>query len=265
VIKQVPLLEDSEIGRLSSHEAEQLQEQARAYLLEQAQEQVGRSELMKRLEAGTLSRSALQKFWLNWHSQVWEINSLITASYHLFTPFFKRNLDLLALFADKVADEMIHPKPPGHMLVVWEQGEIFGLTRDQMLHYSIDPECRALMEWHRGLLHEGTMFEFWTMISYEEYTGYWSKDFWQALAERYGYHRAQVPYFKIHEEADLEEHDGIMGHAMFNWIVLRRMLEQGEGRLRPGFSIRYIIDTELTFRRRFLDACAGGSESANGH
>ncbi len=251
------ILQEGEIGPVSSEEAEKLAEEVRAYLMEQAREQVGRSEFMKRLEAGKLSRSALQKFWLNWHSQVWEINSLITAAYHLFTPFFKRNLDLLALFADKVADEMIHPKPPGHMLIVWQQGELFGLTREQMVNHPVMAECRALMEWHRGMLHEGTMFEFWTMILYEEYTGHWSKAFGQALVDHYGYRREQVPYFRVHEEADLEEHEGIMGHAMFNWIVFRRLLEQGEARLRPGFSVRYCIDTELTLRRRFLEACAG--------
>jgi len=250
------MLHECEIGKLSSKEAEQLAAEVRAYLLEQAREQVGRSALMKRLEAGVLSNSALQKFWLNWHSQVWEINNLITASYNLYTPFFKRNLDLLPLFADKVCDEMMHPKPPGHMLIVWQQGEIFGLTREQMVNYPVIPECRALMEWHRGLLHEGTMFEFWVMILYEEYTGHWSKAFGQALVDQYGYPREKVPYFRVHEEADLEEHDGIMGHANFNWIVFRRMLEQGEAKFRPGFSIRYCIDTELTLRQYLLNACA---------
>jgi len=254
--QKVGLLQESEVGQLSSKEAGQLAEEVRTYLLEQAREQVGRSEFMKRLQTGALSKSALQRFWLNWHSQVWEINGLITAGYHIFTPFFRRNLDLLGLFADKVADEMIHPEPPGHMLLVWKQGEIFGLTQEQMVNHPIIPECRGLMEWHRGMLHEGSMFEFWTMILYEEYTGHWSQAFGQALIERYGYSRDQVPYFRVHEEADLHEHDGIMGHGEFNWTVFRRMLEQGDARLRPGFSIQYCIDTELALRRRFLNACA---------
>lgn len=254
---RVITLDEWEIGRLAPKDAEQLGEQARRYLLEQAQEQVGRSTFMQRLQAGTLSKSALQNFWLNWHSQVWEINGLITASYHFYTPFFRRNLDLLPLFADKVADEMIHPKPPGHMLVVWEQGELFGLTREQMVNHAIMPECRALMEWHRGLLLEGTMFEFWCATGlYEEYTGHWAKAFAEALASSMGYSKNQVPYFRTHAEADLEEHQGIMGHGMFNQIVFRRMLEQGEARFRPGFSIRYCIDTELALRHHFLNACA---------
>jgi len=49
--------------------------------------------------------------------------------------FFKRHLDLLALFAEKIADELIHPRPPGHVLIVWQQGEVFGLTREQMINY----------------------------------------------------------------------------------------------------------------------------------
>lgn len=246
-------LEDIEKRRVPGDEAKRIVSQIRAYLLEQAKEKVGRSTFMERLEAGKISKSTLQKFWLNWHSQVWDINNLILAAYHLFTPFFKRNLDLLPLFADKVADELIQPKPPGHILVVWQQGEIFGLSREQMVNTQVIPECRALMEWHRGLLHEGTMMEFWTAISYEEYTGYWSRTFGHALINRYGYKEA--PYFRVHEEADLKEHAGVMGHAEFNWMVFCRMLEQAEARFRPGFSIQYCIDTELTLRRLLLNAC----------
>jgi len=241
--------------RLAPEEAEQLAEQVRAYMLEQAQEKVGRSLFMQRLEAGQLSRAELQNFWLNWHSQVWEINNLISVGYHLFTPFFKRNLDLLPLFADKVADELTYPEPPGHLLIVWKQGEIFGLTREQMVDHPVMPECRALMEWHRGLLFEGTMFEYWTAMLYEEYSGHWSRASSRALMKHYGYTREQVPYFKVHEEADLHEHEGVMAHGKFNWLVYRRMLEQGEARLRPSFSIQYCIDIELDLRQRFLDAC----------
>ena len=247
-------LDDIENRRVPADEAKQIAGQIRAYLLEEAKEKVGGSAFMRRLEAGEISKSTLQQFWLNWHSQVWDINNLILAAYHSFTPFFKKNLDLLPLFADKVADELIQPRPPGHILVVWQQGEMFGLTREQMVHATVIPECRALMEWHRGLLHEGTMIEFWAAISYEEYTGYWSGAFGRALIDRYGYKEA--PYFRIHEEADLKEHGGVMGHAQFNWMVLCRMLEQGEARFRPGFSVQYCIDTELSLRRNLLNACA---------
>lgn len=245
-------------GPMPADEAESLAGEVRTYLLEQAEEQVGNSEFLRQLKAGTLPPEKIQRFWLDWHSQVWEVNSLIGVAYHLFAPFFRRNLDLLPTFADKVADELIHPEPPGHLLIVWKQGEIFGLTRDQMINHPISPECRALMEWHRGLLYEGTMIEYWSAMLYEEYTGYWAQAFGKALVEQYGYARASTVYFTTHEEADLVEHDGIMAHGEFNWMVFRRMLEQGEARFRPGVSISYCIDTELALRRRFLDARAAG-------
>lgn len=252
---KAPELEEPSGRAFTPEEAARITAEVRAYLLAQGREQIGGSRFMRRLEAGQMTRAALQKFWLNWHSQVWDINNLICASYHFLTPFFKRNLDLLPLFADKIADELVHPEPPGHMLIVWRQGEIFGLSREQMIHYPLIPECRALMDWHRGLLFEGTMIEYWTAISYEEYTGHWSRAFGSALVGHYGYTREQAPYFRVHEEADLTEHQGIMGHAEFNWRVFQRLLEQGEARFRPGFSVAYCIDTELALRRRLLDAC----------
>lgn len=250
------VLADIAHQRLSPEDAEAYAATVRQYLLTQAAEVVGRCQFMQQLQAGQLSSQALKCFWLNWHSQVWEINNLIAVGYHRFTPFFKRNLDLLPHYAEKIADELTHPKPPGHLLIVWQQGELFGLTREEMVDYPVIPECRGLMEWHRGLLGEGTMIEYWAAMLYEEYTGYWSRAFGRALIDHYGYTPSQIVYFKTHEEADLTEHDGVMGHGEFNWTVFRRMLEQGETAFRPGVSIQYCVDTELALRRNFLDRCA---------
>lgn len=250
-------LDASVTGPLAPAEAAALVADVRAYLLEQAAQVIGESPFLRRLKAGELPMERLRAFWLDWHSQVWEINNLVAVGYHLFTPFFKRNLDLLPLYADKVAEELTEPEPPGHMLVVWRQGELFGLTREQMVEHGASPPCRGLMEWHRGMLHEGTMAEFWTMISYEEYTGHWSQAFGGALVGAYGYDPDAIPYFRVHEEADLVDHDGRMGHGEFNWAVLRRLFEQGGAAFRPGFSLKYCVDVELALRRALLDFHSG--------
>jgi pyrroloquinoline quinone (PQQ) biosynthesis protein C len=252
----VPSIPTLRPGPLAPEQAVTYAEAVRQYLLSEAERQVGGSQFMVALRQGRLSRRALQRFWLDWHSQVWEVNNLIAVAYHRFTPFLRRHPELLAPFAAKVADELVHPEPPGHLLVVWAQGEALGLRREQLLHHPVSPECRALMEWHRGLLYEGTWIEYWSAMLYEEYTGHWSHAFGTALREHYGLGRDEIQYFTVHTEADLSEHEGVMGHGAFNWLVFCRLLEDGETQCRPGFSIPYCIDTELALRRRFLDACA---------
>ncbi|RMG53171.1 MAG: hypothetical protein D6723_07535 [Acidobacteria bacterium] len=223
-------------------------------LLQRAERKVTNGRFMTELRAGRLPREALKVFWQNWYGFVAEINNLIQCAYQFHLPFFKRHPDLLGPFADKVADELIHPKPPGHIQVVIEQGEVFGLREEDMVYYEMLPECRALLEWHRGVLHEGTMIEFWASIAWEEYVGHWSGQFRQALLTRYGFNEQQVPYFTTHEEADLYEHEGgIMGHGEFNRAVLQRILEDGRADFRPGFSLHYAALTSVDLFALFHD------------
>src|SRR5713226_7290219 len=109
-------------------------EEARAYVqflesqgFRYAQDYVTNSRFMQALRAGDLPTEALALFWLNWSGFVMEVNSLIQCAYQRHMGFFKRHLDLLTLFAEKIADELIHPRPPGHVLIVWQQGEALGL------------------------------------------------------------------------------------------------------------------------------------------
>jgi len=215
---------------------------------------ITQSRFMTELKAGTLPPAALQTFWLNWHGFVFEINNFIQVAYQRHLGFFKEHLDLFAVFADKVADELIHPKAPGHLLTVWKQGEIFGLTMDEMINNEMLPECRAQLEWHRGLLYEGTLLEFWTAIVYEEYIGHWSKAFREGL-EGMGYESQRAPYFHTHEEADLQEHDGVMGHGEFNREVIARLYQTGNTQTRPGFSAEYCALTGPYYMGMFVDAC----------
>lgn len=240
--------------RLSSAEAKALVAAMRAELFARADEKVTRCDFMRDLEAGTLSKDALTLFWLNWHGFVAEINNFIQCSYQRHLGFFKQHVDLMTVFADKVADELIHPKPPGHIQVVWKQGEIFGLTRDEMVNYEMIPECRVLIEWHRGLLYEGTMLEFWSSIVWEEYVGHWARMFREGM-QKAGYSGDDAPYFRTHEEADLEEHEGgVMAHGEFNWAVVERLLTNGYTELRPGFSPQYAMRTSVDLFALFHNA-----------
>ena len=157
-------------------------------------------------------------------------------------PFFKRHPELQKHFANHVADEMIHPKPPGHIRIVLEQGRNFGLTEDQMIEYEMLPECRAFLEYYRGVLYEGTMAEWWASFCVEEAVGHWARFFGGALRKAYKMPEEKIVYFRVHAEADLEEHaDGVMAHADLDWTVLRKMLEEGRADTRPGFSLEYCL------------------------
>jgi pyrroloquinoline quinone (PQQ) biosynthesis protein C len=236
----------------------------RADMHVRAEHQLLHNEFMRDLAAGKLSLETLQLFWLNWSSYVAEINGIIQCAYQKHIGFFKKNVDLMGFFADKIADELIHPKPPGHILVVWEQGEILGLSRDDMTNYPMLSECRAFLEWFRGTLHEGTIAEFWSMIVLEEYTGYWARDFRLGL-ESMGYAReTQAPYFHTHEEADLVEHQGVMAHGEFNWAVLERLLTQGYTDFRPGFTPHYVMCTSIDLFETFHNAVSKAAKQRAG-
>ena len=242
-------------------------EEAKAYVdslykstLDRWKEKVTGSPFMRELMAGKLSMEAIRLFWKNWAFYVFEINNLIACAYQRHIGFFKRHPDLLAAFSAKVADEYIHPRPPGHILIVLEQGEIFGVSREEMIACEMLAECRGILEFKRGLLYEGTMLEWWSSLATEEAIGHWAGQWKTALMEKYKLPSAKARYFETHAEADLEEHEGIMGHGEFNRTVMQRLLQNGLVDLRPGFSPEYVLRTcvdcyGLFFRGVYETAC----------
>jgi pyrroloquinoline quinone (PQQ) biosynthesis protein C len=202
-------------------------------------ERVTDSPFMQQLRAGTLPMAALRTFFRNWGSYTIEINTVEAASYHKHISFFRKHRDLMACMAEKLADELIHPKPPGHVHVVVETAKALGITEDEIFMAPMLAEFRAKLDFKRSLLWEGTMAEFYAAGATEEQTGYWSADFYKALTTHYGLSREQAVYFSTHEEADLKEHDGVMGHGSFRRLVLKTLLEDNLAQARPGYSLEY--------------------------
>ncbi len=200
---------------------------------------VTESPFMRQLRAGTLPMETLRTFFKNWGSYTIEINTVEAASYHKHISFFRKHRDLMARMAEKLADELIHPKPPGHVHVVVETAKALGITEDEIFMAPMLPEFRAKLDFKRSLLWEGTMAEFYAAGATEEQTGYWSADFYKALTAHYGLSREQAVYFSTHEEADLKEHDGVMGHGSFRRLVLRTLIEDGLAHVRPGYTLEY--------------------------
>ena len=232
--------------KMSPEEARAYVDQLNAKVLRRWDERVTRGALMTSLREGTLPLSTIRLFFRNWGAFTVEINTLIAASYHKHIGFFKRHSDLLAPFGAKVADEFIHPEPPGHLLVMLQTAEALGLTRDEVLRRPMLPEARAILDFKRALLWEGTVAEWWFSMLTEEPIGHWSAMWYEALTHRYGLTREQAVYFSTHEEADLKEHDeGVMGHGSFNRMVMERILQDGYADAREGYSLEYCALTAV--------------------
>ena len=87
------------------------------------------------------------------------------------------------------------------------------------------------------------------------------RTFYKALTTHYGLSREQAVYFSTHEEADLKEHDGVMGHGSFRRLVLKTLLEDGMAQVRPGYTLEYCGLTAVDLHGVCLNAAfdAAGS------
>lgn len=217
-------------------------------------ERVTEGPFMRALAAGKLSRDALRVFFKNWGSYTIEINTVEAASYHKHIAFFRKHRDLMGPMAQKLADELIHPKPPGHVHVVLETARALDIQDDEIFLAPMLAEFRAKLDFKRSILWEGTVAEFYSAGATEEQTGYWSAEFFKALTGHYGLTREQAVYFSTHEEADLKEHDGVMGHGSFRRLVLQRLLQDGMAQTRPGYTLEYCALTAVDLHGTILQA-----------
>ncbi len=229
-----------ELGvKMSAGEARSFVDGLNQKVIRRWEERITQGPFMRPFSDGRLPLSAVKLFFKNWGAFTIEINTLIAASYHKHIGFFKRHPDLLAPFGAKIADELIHPKPPGHALVMIETAEAFGLTKEEILCEPMLPEARAILDFKRSLLWEGTVAEWWFSMLTEEPIGHWSALWFKILTTRYGFTRRQAIYFSTHREADLEEHNQVMGHGSFNRLVMQRILEDGYADTRAGYTLEY--------------------------
>lgn len=208
-------------------------------------EKISEGRFMTALKAGTLSREAIRIFWRNHWTYAIEINALIAASYQRHLAFFKQRPDLMGALGDKIADEFIHPRSPGHILLIFQSAKAMGLTPEDIWSCSLLPKARAVLDFKKCLLWEGTTAEWWASILTEESFGHYVKEWNQALKDRYGFSEEDRVYFNKHYEADVKEHDGIMAHGQFNRTVLEAILECGHAQERPGYGLEYCASTAV--------------------
>ena len=217
-------------------------------------QRVSSSQFMKGLVTGKLSKEAFRIFFKNWGAYTIEINTLEAASYHKHIHFFRKHRDLMAAMADKLADELIHPKPPGHVHVVMETAKALGITEDEIFVSPMLAEFRAKIDYFRAIVWEGTVAEFYAAGATEEQFGHWAGEVFTALTTHYDLTPQQAVYFSLHEEADTREHEGgIMGHGSFRRMVLQRLLEDG-AEVRPGYTLEYCALSSIDLHGVILEA-----------
>src|ERR1700755_2094748 len=95
-------------------------------------QRVNSSQFMQGLAAGKLPKETFRLFFKNWAAYTIEINTLEAASYHKHIHFFRKHRDLMSAMAEKLGEELLHPKPPGHVHVVMETAKAFGITEDDV-------------------------------------------------------------------------------------------------------------------------------------
>jgi pyrroloquinoline quinone (PQQ) biosynthesis protein C len=244
-----------EIGKkLSASQATAFTDAIKHRMYARWNEKIFGGAFMRDLEAGRLPFEIIRLFWKNWYSYPVEINNFHLIIYQRHQGFFARQRDLLAPYVGKISDELVNPTIPGHIQVLIKQGEAFGVTLDEMINCEVFAECRALTEFARGLVYEGSMIEWWARSLNEEMFGHWARRWRQALLEKYQLKEADLHYFQVHEEADLHEHeDGLMAHGQVARIVFERMLQDGLTWSRPGWGAEYCCLTNADYVALFHD------------
>jgi pyrroloquinoline quinone (PQQ) biosynthesis protein C len=236
-----------ELGKkLRPAEAKTIVDELYGNVAERWEKKVNQTPFMQQLMAGALSMKVLQTFFRNWGAYTIEINTLAACTYHKNLTFFKKHRDLMAPIGEKIADEFIHPKPPGHFLVMLQTANAFGLTEEEIFLTPMLSEFRAKIDFMRGIVYEGTAAEWYAAVTTEEQIGYWSAVCYKALTMHYGFDRDKATYFATHIEADLKEHEeGVMGHGSFNRLALQRLLESGMADERPTYGLQYCAMTSV--------------------
>jgi pyrroloquinoline quinone (PQQ) biosynthesis protein C len=245
----------------SAAEAKAIVDELYRKVAERWEARVNQTPFMKQLVQGQLPQKVLQTFFRNWGAYTIEINTLVACTYHKHLTFFKAHRDLMAPIGEKIADEFIHPQPPGHFLVMLQTAKAFGLSEDEIFLQPMLSEFRAKIDFMRSIVYEGTAAEWYAAVTTEEQIGHWSAACYKALTTHYGFDRDKAIYFATHIEADLEEHEeGVMGHAGFNRSALQRMLETGVADERPTYGLEYCAMTSVDLHGVMLRAAMEEAE-----
>jgi pyrroloquinoline quinone (PQQ) biosynthesis protein C len=213
---------------------------------------VEQTRFMRELVTGKLPMETIRVFYSNWGAFVPVINSVYMVQFYKHLYFFVSNVDLMETYTHKVLDEFGHPAPPGHIKILISCGESLGLTQEQILTQPMMPEARALTDFHRTLVNDGPMHEYWASVLWEGAFGNSCRKWFKALTTHYKLSEKQADYFHKHHEADTMDHLGREAHSSVTKNVLSRVLTKGIDE-RPGYPFEYCAMTPVDLYCQMLD------------
>jgi pyrroloquinoline quinone (PQQ) biosynthesis protein C len=240
---------------LSKEQAHDRVMKLRDLMFESYRAEVESAPFLTELRAGTLPKESLALFYQNWAQFVLTINTLALQVYAKEIHYLKRHWDLMELFAGKISDEFGYPEPPGHIRVLLTSGHALGLTDDQMLLEPAMPSARALADFHKVVVTDGALADYWASVLWEEAMGPWCVDWMKALTTHYGVAKDEIIYFSAHYEADVAEHEGRAAHSSVVQTVLERMLMDGVADELSGFGLEYCAVTPVKLLGQMHQAC----------
>jgi pyrroloquinoline quinone (PQQ) biosynthesis protein C len=223
----------SEHIKMTAPEAKQKAEAIRKIILDTYHKEVKPSPFFTDLRAGTLSRARLQGWIKNWYAFALEVNTGMATVYHQFVGFFKRHPDLENRIAQKIGEEFTTPAIGGHARMLPILGKALGVTERDMIECELIPEARGLVDFFVRSWIDIPLAECFAVHMEEEIFGFISQDFRQSLP-KYGLTADDMKYFRIHEEADLDEE-----HGGTNQAILEVALQEGYGNERAGWPLEY--------------------------
>lgn len=237
--------------KLTEQEAKAYVDYLYSTLYKVAYEKIHKGPFMTQLREGKLPMPVIRQFFKNWGHFSLEVNALTAVSYYTHLPFFVRNFDLLGPFCAKIADELIFPKAPGHVLALLQTAEKMGLTKKEVLEDPYLPAARAINDFCHKIFIDGSIVELWGLHVFEASLLQWSREWFTALTTKYGFTKQDAIYFSTHEEADLNTHK--LGQSDFNRSVFTRALQESV-EFRTGYSMEYCAVTMVELHAQMKQA-----------
>ena len=234
-------------SKLSAQEAKQKAEAIRKVILDTYHREVKPSPFFTDLRAGILSRERLQGWIKNWYSFALEVNTGMATVYHQFVGFFKRHPELEDRIAQKIGEEFTTPAIGGHARMLPVLGKALGVTTEEMIECELIPEARGLVDFFVRSWIDIPLAECFAVHMEEEIFGFISRDFRQSLP-KYGVSNEDMKYFRVHEEADLDE-----DHGGTNQAILEVALQEGFGNERAGWPLEYCGKIAVQMIGNFYD------------
>jgi len=219
--------------KMTAVEAKQKAEAIRKVILDTYHQEVKPSPFFNDLRAGTLSRKRLQGWITNWYAFALEVNTGMATVYHQFVGFFKRHPELEDRIAQKIGEEFTTPAIGGHARLLPVLGKALGVRPEEMIECELIPEARGLVDFFVRSWIDIPLAECFAVHMEEEIFGFIAQDFRQSLP-KYGLTADDMRYFRIHEEADLDEE-----HGGTNQAILEVALQEGYGNERAGWPLEY--------------------------